>query len=129
MPAIQRSVALIACLLPALAWALGVGGIDVSSGLNQPFDAKIAIVGAKQGELDDVSAALAEPKTFEAAGLTRSIVLTRLKFEVVATGDDSGYIHVTSRDGIREPALEFIVDVRWGNGSLRRKYSVLLEPK
>jgi pilus assembly protein FimV len=122
-------VACIACLLPALAWALGVGGIDVSSGLNQPFDAKIAIVGAKQGELDDVSAALAEPKIFEAAGLTRSIVLTRLKFEVVATGDDSGYIHVTSRDGIREPALEFIVDVKWGNGSVRRKYSVLLEPK
>jgi pilus assembly protein FimV len=56
-------------------------------------------------------------------------VLTRLKFEVVATGDDSGYIHVTSRDGIREPALEFIVDVKWGNGSVRRKYSVLLEPK
>ena len=45
MPALQRSVACIACLLPALAWALGVGGIDVSSGLNQPFDAKIAIVG------------------------------------------------------------------------------------
>ena len=129
MPAIHRSVAFIACLLPALAWALGVGAIDVSSGLNQPFDAKIAIVGAKQGELQDVSAALAEPKAFEAAGLTRSIVLTRLKFEVVATGDDSGYIHVTSRDGIREPALEFIVDVKWGNGGGRPKYSVLLEPR
>ena len=129
MPAILRSVAAIVCLAPALAWALGVGGIDVSSGLNQPFDGKIAIVGAKQGELEDVTAALAEPSVFAAAGLARSIVLSRLKFQVVATGDDSGYIHVTSRDAIREPALEFIVDVKWGNGGVRRKYSVLLEPR
>ena len=30
---------------------------------------------------------------------------------------------------VREPALEFIVEVEWRNGSLQRKYSVLLEPR
>ncbi len=127
MPALQRVVVTMLCFLPTVLWALGVGGIEVSSGLNQAFDAKIPIVGAKQGELADVSARLAEKDIFDRAGLARSHFLAALKFRVVSTGDSSGYIHITSRDGIREPALEFIVEVKSRSGSLRRKYSVLLE--
>ncbi len=127
MPALQRVVVTMLCLLPTVLWALGVGGIEVSSGLNQAFDAKIPIVGAKQGELADVSARLAEREVFDRAGLARAHFLAALKFQVVSTGDNSGYIHITSRDGIREPALEFIVEVKSRSGSLRRKYSVLLE--
>jgi pilus assembly protein FimV len=127
--ALQRIVAVALFLLPTVLWAMGVGGIEVSSGLNQRFDAKIPIIGVKQGELADASAALAEKEIFQRAGLARSDVLTGLRFMVVATGDESGYIHITSRDDIREPALEFIVELKWRNGSLRRKYAVLLEPK
>ncbi len=129
MPALQRVVVTMLCLLPTVLWALGVGGIEVSSGLNQAFDAKIPIVGAKQGELADVSARLAEKDIFDRAGLARSHFLTALKFQVVSTGDSSGYIHITSRAGLREPALEFLVEVESRSGSLRRKYSVLLEPR
>jgi pilus assembly protein FimV len=127
MPVVQRVVATILCLLPTVLWALGVGGIEVSSGLNQAFDARIPIVGAAQGELDDTRAGLAEKDIFDRAGLARPHSLSALKFQVVSTGDSSGYIHITSRDGIREPALEFIVEVQSRSGSLRRKYSVLLE--
>ncbi len=125
--ALLRVVAVILCLLPTALWALGVGDIQVSSSLNQSFDAKIPIIGAKPGELVDVRANLAEKDVFERAGLTRPYTLSALKFAIVATGDESGYIHITSRDRMREPALEFIVEVKWRNGSLRRKYSVLLE--
>lgn len=126
---LQRVVAVILCLLPTVAWTLGVGGIEVFSGLNQSFDAKIPIIGAKQGELADVSAKLADKNVFERAGLARPYTLTALKFAVVPAGEESGYIHITSRDRLREPVLEFIMEVKWRNGSLRRKYSVLLEPK
>ncbi len=127
MPVVQRVVATILCLLPTVLWALGVGGIEVSSGLNQAFDARIPIVGASQGELDDVRAGLAEKDIFDRAGLARPHSLSALKFQVVSTGDSSGYIHITSRTGIREPALEFIVELRSPGGNLWRKYSVLLE--
>lgn len=123
----QRAVAVTLCLLPTALAALGVGGLDVSSGLNQPFDAKIPIIGAKQGELIDVKARLAEKDVFQRAGLARPYGLSALKFQVVPTGEASGYIHITSRNGVREPAMEFIVEVKWPSGSLRRKYSVLLE--
>ena len=127
MPVVQRVVATILCLLPTVLWALGVGGIEVSSGLNQAFDARIPIVGAAQGELDDARAGLAEKDIFDRAGLARPHSLAALKFQVVSTGDSSGYIHITSRTGIREPALEFIVELRSPGGNLWRKYSVLLE--
>lgn len=126
---LQRFVAVMLCLAPTALAALGVGGLDVSSGLNQPFDAKIPIVGAKQGELIDVKARLAEKDVFKRAGLARPYELAALKFEVVPTGEESGYIHITSREGFREPAMEFIVEVKWPGGSLQRKYSVLLEPR
>ena len=84
---------------------------------------------AGEGEIADVTARLAEPEVFERAGLSRPHALTRLRFLVVADEQGGGYIHVTSRNGIREPALEFIVEVSWRSGSLRRKYSVLLEPR
>ena len=127
--ALKRIVAVILFLSPAALWALGVGGIDVSSGLNQPFNAKIPIVGAKAGELVDVNVRLSEKSVFDSAGLARPHGLTLMKFEVVPTGDGdgSGYIHVTTRDSVREPAWEFIIDVKWRNGSVRRKYSVLLQ--
>jgi len=131
--ALKRIVAVILFLSPTALWALGVGGIDVSSGLNQPFNAKIPIVGAKAGELADVNVRLSEKSVFDSAGLARPHGLTLMKFEVVPTGDGdedgSGYIHVTTRDSVREPAWEFIIDVKWRNGSLRRKYSVLLQPR
>lgn len=127
----QRVAALVLLIvLPGAAAALGIGDIEVASGLNQPFDARIAIFGAKPGEIFDVSARLADKDTFERAGLALPYSLTTLKFAVVPTeGGESGYIHITSRDGMREPALEFIVEVEWPRGSLQRKYSVLLERK
>lgn len=129
MSAFQRVAAAVLCLLPTTLMALGVGGMEVSSGLNQPFDARIPIFGARQGELADAKAGLAEKKTFERAGLDLSYALSTLQFRVVPTDDTSGYIHVTSRGNFREPAMELIVEVEWSGGSLRRKYSVLLEPR
>ena len=78
MSALQRVVAmLLLVVLPGAAAALGLGGLEVSSGLNQPFDGRIAIMGAKPGEIADVSARLAEPDAFERAGLARPYSLTR----------------------------------------------------
>ena len=127
--ALQRILIMLLCLLPTPLAALGVGAMELSSGLNQPFDAKIPIIGAQPGELADVKAVLAAKDVFDRAGLARPYSLNALEFEVVPSVDGSGYIHITSRADMREPALEFIIEVKWRSGSLQRKYSVLLEPK
>ena len=125
--AIRRIAAAVLCLMPTTLLALGIGGMEVSSGLNQPFDARIPIVGAQQGELAAVDARLAEKKIFERAGIELPYTLSTLQFRVVPTDETSGYIHITSRGNVREPAVEFIIEVSWHGGSVRRKYSALLE--
>ena len=126
----MRSLAIATALLlvSSGAFAVGIGNIQVTSVLNEPFVAKIPIVGASPEELVNMTVRLAEPETYERAGIERSYLLTRLKFEVVDDGDGRAHIAVSSSDRIKEPALELIIDVNWGKGQLRRTYGILLEP-
>ena len=68
---------------------------------------------------------LADDEAFEAAGLPRLHLLTALRFETVDSGDGA-YVQVRSKGLVREPALNFIVEVIWAKGRILREYTVLL---
>ena len=114
-------------LLPLHASALGLGELRVESTMNQKLNARIELVSVKMGDIINMDVRLAEPEVFEKAGLPRPFYLTKLKFEPVETAENAGYIRVTSKDRIREPVLDFIVEVKWPNGTARRQYTVLLK--
>jgi pilus assembly protein FimV len=125
----MRLVAMAGLLLASSGvYAIGIGNIQVNSVLNEPLSASIPVVGASQENLVNMTVRLADAATFEKAGIGRSYLLTRLKFEVIDDGDGRAHIAVTSTNRIKEPALEFIIDVDWGQGQLRRTYGILLEP-
>ena len=113
---------------PATAYALGMGDIDVHSGLNQSLDAKIGIISDTAGELDRLQVSLAPRDAFERLGLERMPVLTNLQFDVVKSGPGAPYIQVSSTTPIREPFLDFVLSVSWANGQIFREYTVLLDP-
>ncbi len=106
--------------------ALGLGELDVQSVMNQELDARIDLVSVKTGDIINMSVRLADPEVFKSAGLPRPYHLTKLKFEPVETAENAGYIRITSKERIREPYLNFIIEVTWPNGRLLREYSVLL---
>ncbi len=115
-------------LLPsATLHALGMGDIDVHSGLNQPLDATIRLISVDEGELDGLAVTLAPKAAFERMGLDRMKILSNLEFEVVS---DSGapYVKVSSTVPVREPFLDFILSVNWANGQMLREYTLLLDP-
>ncbi len=125
----RRSIFIIAAMLLfplQSALALGLGDLQVESKMNQRLDGRINLVSVKTGDIINMSVRLAEPEVFEAAGLPRPFYLTRLKFEPVETAENEGYIRITSKENIREPTLNFIIEVSWPNGRLLREYSVLL---
>ena len=79
--------ATIAALLnPAVAGALGLGGIEVSSALNEPLKARISLRGVSSDEIDDLKAALGTDEQFSRAGLDRAYALSSLRFKVVQDG-------------------------------------------
>ncbi|MFC1603069.1 FimV/HubP family polar landmark protein, partial [Pseudomonadota bacterium] len=115
-------------LIPGGAFALGLGEIHLKSALNQAFDARIDLLSVKADELDGIKITLASPEAFERAGVDRLFILTKLRY--AADLDDNGQpvIHVTSRQAIREPFLNFLIEVNWAKGRLVREYTVLLDP-
>lgn len=119
---------ILASALPFNVHALGLGDIEIYSALNQPLDAEISIVAAKPGEADSLLVKLASEQAFLKSGVERPFMLTKLKFKASYKADGTPIIKVTSRKAIREPFLNFLVDVEWPRGRLVREYTLLLDP-
>lgn len=111
----------------AAGMALGLGGIETESSLNEPFSARIMLRSATDAELQNLRISLGSQEAFQRAGMSRSFMLSQLQFEVVADADPP-YIRVSSREVVREPFLDFLVEARWPQGRLLREYTVLLDP-
>lgn len=107
--------------------ALALGVVELQSALNQPLDARIPIHRVNVEDIDDIRVTLGDKAAFARAGLERSFVLSSLQFKVVQTTSGETYIDVSSKDPIREPYLNFIVDVSSPSGRMMREYSVLLD--
>lgn len=125
----NRAVALILCCTAStLAFALGLGPLQSNSALNAPFSGRIEIIGAEPDDLDTLKVALASLAQFERAGIAYAPVLSNLRFALDDSGSDKIYIQVTSQESIREPFLNFLLEINWLNGRLVREYTVLLDP-
>ena len=112
----RRSLSTIIFLLfsPAIVFALGLGDVVVTSSLNQPLDARIELLSPSPDELDSFRVNLADSNTFAKAGVDRPFILGKLKFNLQRTTDDGpDYIKVSSQTPIREPFLNFLVEVNW----------------
>ncbi len=117
-----------ALLIPGGVFALGLGEIHLKSALNQPFDASIDLLSVKPDELDGVKVTLATPEAFERVGADRLFILTKLRYEPDLDEEGRPVIRVTTRQTIREPFLNFLIEVNWAKGRLVREYTVLLDP-
>ena len=116
-----------ALLLPNQALTLGLGDIEVNSSLNQQLDAEITLLSAEEGDAESLIVNLASREEFQRAGLDRPYMLTSIKFST-ETRDGIPYIKVVSPKPVREPFLNFLVEVDWPRGHLIREYTLLLDP-
>lgn len=108
--------------------ALGFKAISVDSLLNEPLDARIELVSIKPTELDGLRVSLANSEAFRKAGLSRPPHLSRLQFKTLVGDNQQAFIHVTTKESVREPFLNFLLEVIWKENVLLREYTVLLDP-
>ena len=102
-------------VLPTNSFALGLGEIEVNSFLNQPLKAEIEVISARAGEIDDLLVTLASQDSFKRAGLSRPRHLSGLKFAVnKSEAGDSAVILVTTKNAVKEPFLNFLVEESCG---------------
>ncbi len=114
-------------LTPMQANAFGLGKLELSSALNEPFRAKIPVTALREDEEGNLQVRLATNEEFARAGIERSYYLTQLTFNIVEH-PGGATIEVTSQHPIKEPFVDFLLTATTGEGRLIREYTVLLDP-
>ena len=122
------ALALAGGLGSGMAQALGLGEIELQSWLNEPLDAEISLRQSAGVDPGDVFVNVAPESAYQRVGLERNQFLSKLKFEVVTGSDGNLAINVSSREPVREPYLNFLLELTWPNGRLMREYAVLVDP-
>ena len=111
----------------SMASALGMGDITLHSALNQPLSAEIDLLDAGDLSADDIRVVLASSNDFTRMGVERLDFLQNLTFKPVMDGNRSR-IQVASNKPVREPYLNFLVEITRANSRMLREYTVLLDP-
>ena len=122
------ALALAGGLGSGVAQALGLGEIELQSYLNEPLDAEIVLPQSRGVNPADVFVNIASEQAYERVGLDRNQFLSKLRFQVVTGNDGSLIVNVSSREPLREPYLNFLLELTWPNGRLMREYAVLVDP-
>ena len=124
---VRQLTALLLILHCSAALALGLGEIKVKSQPGQPLLAEIPVISSEPGELEQLRARLASPVTFERVGLPRPQgLVNELDFAVALDEAGRPVVRVTSRTPVDVPAVNFLIEVDWGQGRLVREYSALV---
>ena len=114
----QKTVALLLMsmlTLPAsTAWALSLSDIELKSGLNQILDARVMLLAVDSDELGSLDVKIPDHPNLQ---------------QEIKENENGHYISITSRDVIKEPVLNFSLEVNWSKGHLIREYSLLIDPR
>ena len=109
-------------LVPTHGLALGLGKINVRSALNQTLIADIPILSARAQDLEELEVRIAV-QSFVGVGSSS----TGFDYEIQTRGRRH-FIRLTSDNPIREPLINFLIEVQWPSGRLLREFAVLLNP-
>ncbi len=125
---LNKSLAIVSLLAPMSAHPLGIGDIKLHSALNQKLNAEIPLIVSKDENPANIRVSLAAPEKFDEAGVPWNYFLTKIKFNTQVRRDGSVVIKLTSNEALREPFLDFLLEVTWDKGNLYREFTVLVDP-
>ena len=128
MRKLTKSIALLSLMTPTSVLPLGIGDITLHSALNQSLDAEIALMLSPDENSSDITVKLAPPDKFDEAGLPWSYFLSKIKFNLVSVSDKRAVIKLSSTEALKEPFLDFLIEVNWPKGTLYREFTVLVDP-
>lgn len=112
---------------PLSVQALGFGGIKLNSSLNEKLNAEVALLSASANDVQSLTISLATEEAFLRSGIDRTALLNKLKFKVKQRADGY-YIEVTTTETVREPFMNFLLELNWKNGRMLREYTMLIDP-
>ena len=101
-------------------YSLALSEADLKSYLNQILDTRIELKTDDSADLDDLKVELRN-------SVDNFTSHYQLKHEILTNGEVS-ILKITSSDVVREPIVEFTLDIGWSDGHVVREYSFLIDP-
>ena len=115
-------------MAPMAVQALGFGGIKIKSALNQNLNAEVGLISASAKDIESLKISLAAEEAFLRSGIDRIAFLNKLRFKVKKRSNGQYYVHVTTKETVREPFMNFLLEMNWKNGRMLREYTLLIDP-
>jgi len=124
-----KAFGLFACFAwTGMAFAVGFGGINITSSLGKPLHAEIELVSVEQADKASLVARLATPNAFKGAGIDYPYTLPKMTFAVENRANGESYVKVSTTQAVNEPFVSLLIELSWASGRLLREYTFLLDP-
>ncbi len=117
----------LASMVSSQVFAIGLGEIKLKTPLNEPLDAEIELLQVNNLSENEILVNLAPKEDFEAAGVERAFFLTSLRFSLELDNETGPIVRVSTETPVREPYLNFLLEIQWPNGRLLREYTLLMD--
>ena len=118
---------LVGSMMLTEAHAVGLGEIKLRTNLNEPLRADIQLMQVKDLSENEILVNLASKEEFAKAGVDRDFLLNSLHFRLDLADPKNPKVVVTTEQPIREPYLNFLLEVQWPSGRLLREYTLLMD--
>ncbi len=107
--------------------ALGIGEMHLQSALNQNLQAEISLILSEGEKSNDLQIGLASNSKFDEAGIPWTVFLSKIKFTTVIENGKTA-IKLSSAEVLKEPFLDFLLEIKSSKGTLYREFTVLVDP-
>lgn len=114
-------------LLPFNALAIGLGEIKVSSGLGEPLQAEIEVLGSPVLDANAIKVRLASFQTYKSKGLTYPDE-AKFRFQLFNEYGSKPVIRVSSTNNQTSFFVDLLVEIHSPAGDLAKAYTFLLDP-
>ena len=126
-PLVRQCVMAGLLALPMAGWGVGLGKLTLQSSLGQPLAAEVELTSIQPGELDSLSARLADQRTYAQNKIEYGSALARVRVALERRGGGA-ILKLSSSQPINEPFLDLLLELNWNAGRLLREYTFLLDP-
>ena len=117
-----------ALVLSGSAWGVGLGKLDVTSSLGEPFHGAIELLSVAAEDLETIQVTLGTRSDFKRAEVNRSTILDTFVFETESFDKGGAQITISSTESVSLPYLHFLISFEWAGGRIIREYTALLDP-
>lgn len=107
--------------------ALGLGEAKLESALGQPLRVSIPLTGSGDLTVEQIKVKRSDAQSAAKLGVSDNYFIPGLTFKIVG---EAGNLLLTLQtdEPVKEPFIDMALSLRWPQGSLHRKVTLLLDP-